>query len=238
MSLESWLLVFDAITVAGTTLVVVGLVKEYGIEDLLQVARLRRQQFHPARIKVETWSERVGGVLVVIGIVVELLGTVAVVVSSLRIETEHRKEIVGLEQAIIALTPRNLTIDQEKTLFKLANSSKKLPAVLIWPQGDHEVNHIAGQLMMALLPWNLKNVNAGFMFPMIPGIQIQTSSGASKEQREAAKALAEELAKYLRNVSLSIDSRDTSATNNPQGKLEIEQGQFAITIGPLLWGSP
>jgi hypothetical protein len=69
---------------------------------------------------------------------------------------------------------------------------------------------------------------------MVPGIQVQTFSSASKQQRKAAKALAEELSKYLANISLSLDSRVTPAAHTDQE----QQRALVITIGSLLWGSP
>jgi hypothetical protein len=142
-------------------------------------------------------------------------------------------ELVGARSIISALTPRNLTFDQEKKLFELARQSKGVPATLLWPQADAEVNHIASQMMLALGPWKIQYVNAAFISVMIPGIQVRTSSGATKEQRAAASAIAEQLGEYLPNVSLSIDQRVT-----PTGSTDKDrQGALLITIGPLLFGS-
>jgi len=143
-------------------------------------------------------------------------------------------ELVAARSRISALTPRNLTLDQEKKLFELARQSKGVPATLLWPQGDAEVNHIASQLMLALGSWKIQYINAAFISVMIPGIQVRTFSSATKEQRAAASAFAEQLGKYLPDVSLSIDQEVT-----PTGSTDKDrQRALLITIGPLLFGSP
>jgi hypothetical protein len=52
----------------------------------------------------------------------------------------------NLTRWLVALNPRNLTIDQEKSLLAITTASKGLPAVVVWPQRDREVRHIVGQL--------------------------------------------------------------------------------------------
>jgi len=56
----------------------------------------------------------------------------------------------------------------------------------------------------------------------------------SKEQRTAASVFAEELAKCIPSISLSIDKRVTPTGATDKDK----QGALLITIGPLLFGSP
>lgn len=79
----------------------------------------------------------------------------------------------------------------------------------MWPKRDPEIEHIVGQIGMVLTPWNVKPINFEWASYTIPGIQIETFSSASADQRKAAEALAGQLAKYLPNVSLSIDPRVT-----------------------------
>jgi hypothetical protein len=103
MSLESKLTVFEWLTFIGTALVLLGLVKEYGLSGLLEVLSIWKRKDRDSRIKVETWSERVGAVFVVLGIGVELIGGVGVFKTSLRIESHHRREIENLRAANLAL---------------------------------------------------------------------------------------------------------------------------------------
>lgn len=143
-------------------------------------------------------------------------------------------ELVAGRSRISALTPRNLTLDQEKKLFELARQSKGVPATLLWPQGDAEVNHIASQMMLVLGSWKIQYINVTLTSAMIPGIQVRTFSSATKEQRAAASAFAEQLAKCLSNISLSIDQRVTPTGPTDKDK----QGALLITIGPMLFGAP
>jgi hypothetical protein len=73
---------FEKLTIVGTVIVVIGLIKEYGIETFKPWERDKA-----AHIKVETAPERLGGALVVLGIVLELAGSVGVLKMSRSIET-------------------------------------------------------------------------------------------------------------------------------------------------------
>ncbi len=150
---------------------------------------------------------------------------------------ERAKKVADAAEArAIALTPRNLTVEQETKLFRMAGHFKKLPATMLWAGNppDPEISHIVAQFAMVLEgSWDMQVLNPAFSTVVVPGIQIKTFSSASQGQRQAARALGRILSKDLKNVSVSIDKRVT-----PPGKTKEDvQGAFEITIGPLVWGT-
>jgi hypothetical protein len=169
-----------------------------------------------------------------IGFLILVLSLIADWRAQSKINSHLVDELVAARSRIRVLSPRNLTLDQEKTLFELARRSKGVPGTLLWPQDDAEVNHIASQMMLVLGSWKIQYINVALTSAMISGIQVRTFSGATKEQRTAASVFAEQLAKCLPNISLSIDQRVTPTGPTDKDK----QGELLITIGPLLFGSP
>jgi hypothetical protein len=128
MSVEAWFDAFEVLTASGTILVIVGLFKEYGVEDLLGVLTFWRKTFHPARVRVETWSERVGGLFVVLGIAIELVGGIGIFATSLRIETQHRRDIAALQSETAEAERkteelRAVNLKLEKEMFGLMGRS-------------------------------------------------------------------------------------------------------------------
>jgi hypothetical protein len=115
--LDCGLTAFTWLTIGGTVIVLVGLYFEYGSGTLWNWSKT-------FEVKVETPSERFGGFLVVVGIALELGGTIGVYVFSNKLETAHRREIAQLEKSVAW---RQLTGEQEHKIaasLKMFNGQK------------------------------------------------------------------------------------------------------------------
>lgn len=147
MSLEFKLTICEVLTFIGTALVLIGLLKEYGLEGLLEVVSVWKERDFASRIKVESWSERVGSLFVLLGIAVELLGSVGVFKISLRIETQHRREIARVTAHISGL----LSFEEINALSGcLKKAFPKGNVIVTGGALDNRASALAGQLRLLL----------------------------------------------------------------------------------------
>lgn len=161
MSLQSWFDSFEILSAIGAALVIRGLILEYG-KGLFGVLKWWERS-HLAEIEVETLRKRRGAVLVVIGIVVEFIGTAGVAVTSDRIETHHQQEVSDLNnQLAVEIAERNekvaalitkvaeafqpRTIGDDRSLVLSLTETTPPQSVLIQHVSDDEARATAEQL--------------------------------------------------------------------------------------------
>src|SRR5579862_8247805 len=161
MSAQNWFFGFEILSGIATAVVIVGLFKEYGL-DVLKAFKFWGTRETHAHIEIETASKRQGSALVVLGIVVELIGTVGIVATSLRIETQHRKEVAGLNNQ--TQKERNDRIKLQYEIARILQGRHVVIAAAYWPlfRGEHppvliqniepdmEADELAGEIAGAL----------------------------------------------------------------------------------------
>jgi|SRR5580658_4154301 hypothetical protein len=197
MSLEDWNFAWEIVAAIGTIAVLFGAFLEYGLE----VFAVLRQEIHPATIEVETRTKQFGSFLVVVGLAVEFVAGAGVIVTSLRLDTEHRLEIaqIRLETAKIEkeFAPRRLAPDQ---LAKIANAVRPFAGehINIDTYRDVEPWFIADRIHIALTGmqgfsgagWVGNVIAVTELDRAISGILIELTPKADSRARDAAEQLA------------------------------------------------
>jgi hypothetical protein len=150
MSAQAWFLTSEVLSGLGTTLVIVGLFKEYGT-DVLKFWGAKDLR---AQIEIETASKRKGSAMVVLGIAIELAGAIGIFATSLKIETDHRGEIATLENETQKLRTqlawRTLTKEQRDALATRMKPFKGQRIDAVSYLGDAEAEELADQIVGCL----------------------------------------------------------------------------------------
>jgi hypothetical protein len=202
MSAQNWFFISEIVSGLGTVLVIVGLFKEYGSDVLLAFKFWGDKKPHRAHVEIETKSKRQGGALVVLGIAIELVGTIGIFATSLRIETEHRSEIADLnsetarvneraanaerdaDNARLELAkfkaPRTLNFEQQERITDALKPFARTPfsfCVLPEPEPGNLMQQIASALGAAGWSWKpwVSNTGLAFQVPGEPGAGVINS---------------------------------------------------------------
>jgi hypothetical protein len=145
MSLQGWFTTFEILGGIGTLTVIIGLFLEYGY-DVLEPLRFWIKTIHRFEVEVETAKAKLGAALVVMGIIIELGGSVGVIVVSDRIETAHRRELALLEKDTAW---RHLT-DSQRAEMKRALKPFVNRTVALERLDDPETINFTSELSVAL----------------------------------------------------------------------------------------